>query len=169
LCWLTEGDPDSWPVVVFDWGYYCDRSDIGAVDLLHGHLSGRRPIPGLGAETDVAPWFDAFRDRDHVYVRLSAGERAYEERLEILRESLGPTADRGTFLGDDGQRQDHFKAIDRDWLLTYETAYGHQIRVAFPPEDAAAARVAITAAVREVGCTILKTTTHRGEPTWLDS
>jgi hypothetical protein len=34
-----------------------------------------------------------------------------------------------------GSGRTHFKATDRDWLLTYENWYGHGIRVAFPPED----------------------------------
>ncbi|MFI6259891.1 SMI1/KNR4 family protein [Micromonospora zamorensis] len=164
LCWLTEGVPDTWPVVVFDFGYHCDRYDTGAVDLLHGHLSGRRPVPGLG-RTNTSPWFDADRERDSVYVRLSESDRPYEERLRILRTALAPTADRGSFTSDHG-RQDHFKAVDRDWLLTYETAYGHQIRVAFPPDDAATARAAMTGVAREMGCRVLATTTHNGTPTW---
>lgn len=59
--------------------------------------------------------------------------------------------------------------MNRDWLVTYETAYGHQIRVAFPPDDAATARAVITAAAHEMGCTVLATTTHNGTPTWIGS
>ncbi|GIF67475.1 hypothetical protein Ais01nite_55100 [Asanoa ishikariensis] len=167
LCWLTEGDPDAWPVVVFDFALRCDRYDLGAVDLLHGHLSGRAPVPGLGT-VHAVPRFDGSRDRDHVYVRLSDGDRPHEERLRILRAALAPTADRGAFDGGQ-QRQDHFKAVDRDWLLTYETAYGHQIRVAIPPEDAPEARTVITVAAAEMGCAVLSTTTHLGAPTWTDA
>jgi hypothetical protein len=167
LCWLTEGAAGEWPVVVFDYGLRCDRHDVGAVDFLYGCLSGRDRVPGL-AEEDPGRWFDAHRDRVQVYMRLSDGERPYDERLRILRAALAPTADRGAF-SDGRNRQDHFKAIDRDWLLTYETAYGHQIRVAFPPEDAATARAVVAAAVQEMGCTVLATTTHRGEPTWTDA
>ncbi|MBQ0896459.1 SMI1/KNR4 family protein [Micromonospora sp. U56] len=167
LCWLTQGAPDTWPVVVFDFGDHCERYDTGAVDLLYGHLSGRRPVSGLGT-THAIPWFDAARERDHVYVRLSDSDRPYEERLRILRAALTPTGDRGSFTSEHG-RQDHFKAIDRDWLVTYETAYGHQIRVAFPPDDAATARAVITAAAHEMGCTVLAATTHNGTPTWIGS
>jgi hypothetical protein len=168
LCWLTEGVPDAWPVVVFDFGLHHERYDTGAVDLLHGQLSGRRPVPGLG-RTPAKPWFDADRDRDHVYVRLSDSNRPYPERLDILRTALAPTADRGSFTS--GQdRADHFKAIDRDWLLTYtSSASGHRIRVAFPPDDARTARSVITAVAAEMGCTILATTTRTGTPTWIDS
>ncbi|MBE1490879.1 SMI1/KNR4 family protein [Plantactinospora soyae] len=164
LCWLTEGAPDTWPVVVFDFGYHRDRYDTSAVDLLHGHLSGRRPVPGLDG-THPIPWFDASCERDQVYVRLSDSNRPYPERLHILRAILAPTADRGGSTSEHG-RQDHFKVIDRDWLLTYETVYGHQIRVAFPPDDARTARSVITAAAREMGCTVLATTTRNGVPTW---
>jgi hypothetical protein len=168
LCWLTEGESDAWPVVVFDYGYHCDRYDLGAVDLLYGHLSGRHPVPGLGRVHPV-PWFDSSRERDHVNVRLSDGDRPYEERLRILRAALAPTADRGTFAGDGGARQDHFKAVERDWLLTYETAYSHQIRVAFPPHDALTAHAVITAAAHDMGCAVLSARTLQGEPTWTDA
>jgi len=53
--------------------------------------------------------------------------------------------------------RDHFKAVDRDWLLTYENAYGHQIRVAFPPEDEHEARRVVMRAARAMGCTVLDT------------
>ncbi|GAA1799336.1 hypothetical protein GCM10009682_21200 [Luedemannella flava] len=168
LCWLTGGEPDSWPVVVFDYLYHKERYEVGAVDLLHGHFSGSRVIDGLD-EPPRTPWFDAHRDREHVYVRLSDSAVPYAERLRILRAALAPTADRGSFVDEDegdDSRQDHFKAIDRDWQVTYETAYGHQIRVAFPPADAAAARSVIFAAARDMGCTVTRTTTHRGEPVW---
>ena len=153
LCWLTEGDPETWPVVVFDYGYRADRYEIGAAGLLHGQLSGRGPVTDLD-EVHGVPWFDPFRERDQVSVRLSGSGIPYEERLRLLRAVLGPTAGRGAYR-DGENRQDHFKAVDRDWLLTYETAYGHQLRVAFPREDAATARRVITAAVDRIGCTVL--------------
>ncbi len=99
---------------------------------------------------------------------LSEGHLPYPDRLRVLRSVLAPTADRGTFDNDRGGRQDHFKAVNRDWLLTYETAYGHQIRVAFAPEDADTVRVVIGEAARAMGCQIVSAQTIAGDLIWVD-
>ncbi|CCH31770.1 SMI1/KNR4 family protein [Actinosynnema sp. NPDC047251] len=167
LCWLTEGEPDDWPTVVWNPRSGAARYEVGAVGLLHGYLSGRLDVPLLGAPPAV-PWFDAHRELSHVHVRLSEGEGSHGDRLRILRDALHPTADRGGFDDGEGNRQDHFKAVDRDWRLTYENCYGHQVRVAFPPGDEVGARAVILAAVREMGCDVLSARTIEGEPVWSD-
>ncbi|MFI6799676.1 SMI1/KNR4 family protein [Streptosporangium canum] len=167
LCWLTEGEPDGWRVVVWNpRSVAYDASDVGAVEFLHGWLSGRITTPILPGEVEPSPWFEPFREREHVYVKLSEGELPYHERLRILRDALAPTADRGCYSDEDGARQDHFAATDLGWSLTYETAYGHQIRVAFPPGDGERARVTLFDAARRMGCQVLSTTTRLGEPVW---
>ncbi|MER5620935.1 SMI1/KNR4 family protein [Streptosporangium sp. NPDC002544] len=167
LCWLTDGEPDSWRVVVWNSRDVCyDAHDVGAVEFLHGWLSGRITTTILPDGVEASPWFEPFREREHVYIKLSEGELPYLERLRILRDALAPTADRGANDDGDDCRQDHFAATDLGWLLTYETAYGHQIRVAFPAEDEGRARVTLFDAVRRMGCQVLSTTTHRGEPVW---
>ncbi|MER5427016.1 SMI1/KNR4 family protein [Streptosporangium roseum] len=173
LCWLTEGEPDSWRVVVWNpRSVAYDAHDIGAVEFLHGWLSGRITTPILPGGVEASPWFEPFREREHVYIRLSESESPYHERLRILRDALAPTADRGGYsdeddYGDeDDARQDHFAATDLGWLLTYETAYGHQIRVAFPPGDGERARVTLLDAAHRMGCQVVSTTTHLGEPVW---
>ncbi|MEU7453077.1 SMI1/KNR4 family protein [Streptosporangium roseum] len=173
LCWLTEGEPDSWRVVVWNpRSVAYDAHDIGAVEFLHGWLSGRITTPILPGEVEASPWFEPFLEREHVYIRLSESESPYHERLRILRDALAPTADRGSYSDEDDHgdeddaRQDHFAATDLGWLLTYETVYGHQIRVAFPPGDGERARVALFDAARRMGCQVLSTTTRLGEPVW---
>jgi hypothetical protein len=122
------GDPDQWPVVVWNIREGADRYDLGAAEFLLTYLSGQREVNLLGPAPAV-PWFDPFRDRDQAYVRLSEVDLPYVERLRILRETLAPTVDRRSW--DDGNcRQDKFKATGRDWLVMYENAYGHQIRAA---------------------------------------
>jgi hypothetical protein len=163
LCWLTGGRPDSWPVVGWNMRRGVHRYEAGAVELLHGFLSGQREVELLGPAPGV-PWFDPYRKRSQVYVDLSEGVLSYEEELRILREVLAPTADRGSFNAF-GQRQDHFKAIDRDWLLTYGNAGGHQVWVAFPPEDDEEARLVISDAARAMGCRVVAARMN-GQSTW---
>jgi hypothetical protein len=142
-----------------------ERHEMGTVEFLHGWLSGQITVD-LFSALDVAPWFEQFRERTHVYVRLAEGELPYAQRLDILRDAVAPTVDRGSFDGGDAGRQNHFAAVAWDWHLTYETAYGHQIRIAFPPEDEEQARVAVFDAARRMGCRVLSTTTHEGAPIW---
>jgi hypothetical protein len=56
LCWLTTGDPDEWPVVVWNLCYYADLYDVGVVGFLHGYLSGRLQVENLGP-APAHPWF----------------------------------------------------------------------------------------------------------------
>ncbi|MEV6490990.1 SMI1/KNR4 family protein [Actinoplanes sp. NPDC051633] len=152
LCWLTEGPPDEWPVIVWTpRGAFYERHDGGAAAYLL---------------TAVDPWFDQPADLDHVYVRLTDGRLGYDERLRILREALAPTADRGGFRDED-TRQDHFVATDLGWRLTYETAYGHQIRVAYPPEDVVRARETILRTASAMGCHVLSSRRIDGTAVWV--
>ncbi|MGH3738109.1 MAG: SMI1/KNR4 family protein [Micromonosporaceae bacterium] len=163
LSWLTG--EESWPIVLWNirdgWS---QRYECGAVELLHGHFSGRRTIEAWGT-APREPWFDPYRERVQVYLRLAEGDRPYPERLRILRDALAPTADRGSYTHD-GRRQDHFKAVDRDWLVTYETMYGHQLRVAFPAGDEPAARRTVRATVAAMGCRVLSARALDGTPIW---
>jgi hypothetical protein len=162
LCFITEGEPDRWPVAVWNIrGQGADRHEVGAVDLLHGYFTGQRTVQALGP-APALPWFDPHRLRMQLYVRLSDSDIPYSERLRILRAALAPSGDRGAWEGDRDQRQDHVKAVERDWLLMYETAYGHQIRVAFPPEDAAQVLALILDAARAMGCEVVDTSEWPG-------
>lgn len=168
LCWLTEGDPDQWTTVAWNQRDQChDAHPVGAVGFLHGWLTGRIVTTVFRSRDrdEPAPWFEPYRDLRQVYVRLSDSAVPYDDRLRILRDSLAPTASRGGYERD-GSRQDHFAATGRGWRLTYETAYGHQIRIAFPPEDEKQARSLLLDAVGRMGCTVTAITTDRGQPTW---
>ncbi|MEV5824115.1 hypothetical protein AB0L25_00895 [Spirillospora sp. NPDC052242] len=124
-----------------------------------------------GSDVD-GPWFDPYRKDVHVYLQLAEAEGAppYEERLRVLRRSLAPTSARGGFCGADGARQDHFAAAGGRWRLTYETAYGHQIRVAYPPGADTQVRSELLPAIDAMGCRVkdilpVHGTAHWPEPT----
>lgn len=167
LCWLTDGQPDAWPVVIWSRDDAYERFDCGAAEFLEGWISGRIISALLGGDPDLAPWFDRAVDRDHVYVGLGEGDLPYDETLRILRETLTPTADRGSYEHD-GSRQDKFVASETGWQLTYETGSGsgHQLRVAFPPADSERARRAVLTAVERMGCSIRSLDTIHGTSSW---
>ncbi|WP_329020390.1 SMI1/KNR4 family protein [Streptomyces sp. NBC_00690] len=171
LCWLTQGAPHTWRTVAWNpRGHGWSVHPFGAVAFLHHWLSGETAVQGLLPAPETAqPWFDPFVERVHVNIRLVGPPRDdpdYPERLRILRAALAPTVDRGGVDDGDGIRQDHFDVPERRWKLTYETAYGHQIRLGHPPADEEHARTALLAAVRAMGCTVERVTTRLGEPAW---
>ncbi|MFD3611716.1 SMI1/KNR4 family protein [Streptomyces atroolivaceus] len=165
VCWLTVGSPESWPVVIWSRDDDYERFDCGAGAFLDGLTSRSIPTELLHHDPELTPWFDPAVELDHVYVRLGEGPRPYAERLRILRDTLAPTSDRGGYEHN-GQRQDHFAVDGTDWLVTYESAYGHQLRVAFPPADSAAARRAVLAAVDLMGCPVQSADTIHGTSSW---
>lgn len=166
LCWLTAGEPDGWPVVVWEpRGAYYERHELGAVALLTDWLSGRLASDLLPA-APAGAWFDQPRELKHVNLRLTEGPHPYDTRLTLLRDALSPTMDRGGVVLDDGTRQDHFAT--ETWRVTYETAYGHQIRVAYPPEEEPAARAAVTRAISLMGCEVRSAIDVSGRPQWTD-
>ncbi|MFF4161615.1 SMI1/KNR4 family protein [Streptomyces sp. NPDC001741] len=165
VCWLTEGPPESWPVVIWSRDDDYERFDCGAGAFLDGLTSRRIASHLLHHAPELTPWFDPAVEMDHVYVKLGDGARPYSERLGILREALGPTSDRGGYEHL-GLRQDHFAVDGTGWLMTYESAYGHQLRVAFPPADSEAARRAVLAAVELIGCPVLSADTVHGTASW---
>ncbi|WP_414506829.1 SMI1/KNR4 family protein [Streptomyces sp. NEAU-L66] len=165
LCWLTAGPPESWPVVIWSRDDEYERFDCGVAAFLEGWLSSRITSELLHHEPELAPWFDAAVERDHIYIQLDGGTLPYTERLRILRDALAPTADRGSYEHD-GSRQDHFIVTETGWELTYETAYGHQLRVAFPPADSAQARHAVLTAIDRMGCVVQSMNTVHGASSW---
>ncbi|MFB6393067.1 SMI1/KNR4 family protein [Polymorphospora lycopeni] len=167
LCWLTGGEPHRWPVVVWDpRGSRYERHDVTATGFLSAWIDGRLTCGLFPPMPQVAPWFEPVRDLTRIYVRLAGDEHPYAERLRILRAALAPTTDRGGVESADGLRQDRFVATAARWRVTYETMYGHQIRIAFPPGDADRVRAALSAAVASMGCRVLSAMTGDGTPTW---
>ncbi|WP_432841112.1 SMI1/KNR4 family protein [Dactylosporangium sp. CA-092794] len=168
-CWVTAGPPESWRVTIWDArNRRVERFDHDATGFLAGWLQGTLESRLLIASPDVPPWFQPFRRRSHAYVVLSDSDIPYEERLRVLKDALAPIQERGSALGDEDEddRQDFFAAVNRDWIITYETAYAHQIRFAYPPEDDNAVRVFATAVAPTMGSRIVRTTDRRGAPIW---
>ncbi|MFB4319478.1 SMI1/KNR4 family protein [Actinomadura sp. 21ATH] len=172
LCWLTEpaDSPEQWKTVYWtrDDGFEYPEGGVAAV--LAGLLEDLTPRMGEnGADVD-GPWFDPYRRHVHVYLQLAEapGAPPYDERLRILRRSLAPTSARGGFQGATGGRQDHFAAAGGRWTLTYETAYGHQIRVAYPPGADERVRDALLPAIDAMGCRVKGVLPVHGTAHWPD-
>jgi hypothetical protein len=170
LCWLTDGPCEEWPVVVRDRDGRYETHPLGAAEFIEGWAGGHVSSRLLGEmEPDLAPWFNASGRRIHRCLRLSEGRLPHPERLRLLRESLAPTTDRGTWRSEtDGTGQDHFATVDTDWLFTYDMSRPHQIRISFPPEDSQQVRRCLFAAVELMGCQVLEITTADGTslPDW---
>ncbi|MFJ3928228.1 SMI1/KNR4 family protein [Streptomyces sp. NPDC090022] len=170
LCWLTAGDPEHWPVVMWSRDGEYETFPMGAAEFIEGWTGGHVSSRHLAdMEPDLAPWFNTFRPRNDRCIRLSEGPLPHAERLRMLRSALAPTADRGTWRTEDGQSgQDHFATTDTDWQLTYDMANPHQIRISYPPHDHGTVHRRLTAAIRLMACNILAITTAAGTPlpTW---
>ncbi|WP_201009266.1 SMI1/KNR4 family protein [Kitasatospora sp. Root187] len=53
LCWLTEGEPDSWTVVAWNpRSWYYEAYEVGAVEFLHDLLSGRITTAAFSLEEE---------------------------------------------------------------------------------------------------------------------
>lgn len=166
LCWLTDGEPEEWPVVVWSSEGWYETHRTGAAGFIEGWAAGRIRSGLLGTmEPDLAPWFNAFRPRVDRCLRLSEGPSPHEERLRLLRAALAPTTDRGTWRSEhDEMGQDHFATVDTDWLLTYDASRPHQIRIGFPPEDSEHVRRRLYAAAELMECRVLEVLTAAGTP-----
>jgi hypothetical protein len=153
LCWLTGGEPDRWPVVEWNIREGAHRHDAGTVEFLYGYLSGEREAMLLRPPPPV-PWFDPYRERVQVLVVLTGGATPPADRYQRLRACFGPTVDRAVWDGGDGNRQDTFKALDHDWLVTYNQGSAHSVWVDCPPADADNARAILQGAAAAMGCQI---------------
>ncbi len=153
--WLTWGKPDEWPVAFWNprAGQKYDLVEGGAAAFLLAWISGaeklRCPKPTFTS-------FDAWRERAHVTLKLSAPQSSFEARLSALLAAF-PDAERRGEYGEeeDEKRQVHFVAHTGSCRVTYDTVYGHNVRLAAPAEELDAARARIERAFAAVGCTIL--------------
>ncbi|MFF3014749.1 SMI1/KNR4 family protein [Streptomyces sp. NPDC057939] len=166
LCWRTDGAPEEWPVVVWSSEGRYRTHAMGTSEFIESWALGRASSDLLvGMEPDLAPWFNSFRPRTDRCLRLSEGPFSHAERLRLLLESLAPTVDRGSWRSEhDEMGQDHFAILDADWLLTYDAARPHQIRIGFPPEDSGRARQRLLDAVHHMGCEVVEIMTAAGTP-----
>ncbi|MGP3632500.1 SMI1/KNR4 family protein [Streptomyces sp. 24-1644] len=166
LCWLTEGSPEEWSVVVWSSEGWYETHPMGAAEFIKGWARGQVSSSLLvDMEPDLAPWFTAFRPRVHRCLQLSDGPFAHRERLRLLRQALAPTTDRGAWWSEpDGTGQDHFATDGADWLFTYDASCPPQIRADFPPEDRERVRQRLFAAVELMRCEVLRITGAAGTP-----
>ncbi|WP_051798803.1 SMI1/KNR4 family protein [Catenuloplanes japonicus] len=164
MCWLTEGEPDAWPVVVWqprgaEWQLY----PTGVAEFLDGWLSGRIPEVFPAEFTATAQWFDPARELAYATVGLSRSNLPpYDVRLAALLEALAP-ARLLMRAGPEASRQDKLATADCRWRVMYETAYRHQIRFAFPPEDLDAVREAAQRAAPAMGCRLTSSRDYAGD------
>ena len=156
LCWLTGDEPDRWPIVEWNSREGSRRHDVGAVQFLVEYLSGARDVLVLRPPPPV-PWFDPYRELVQVSAKL-AGTSG--DPYRDFRQWFAPTADRAVWDGGDGNRQDSFKALDRGWLVTFNTDVGYgasdrtprlSVWISCPPADVDDVRAAVQFAAEALG------------------
>ena len=155
LCWLIDDGPDDWPVVEWNIREGAHRHDVGAVEFLNDYLTGARTAMLLRPPPPV-PWFEPYRERVQVSANLTAASGPPDDLYRRLRAWFGPTAGRAVRDGGDDNRQDSFKALDHDWLVTYNTynrsRHWHSIWIYCAPADADDAKAVLIAAAAAIGC-----------------
>lgn len=74
LCWLTGGEPEDWPVVVWSSEGWYETHRTGTAGFIEGWTCGRVDSGLLGVmKPDLAPWFNTFRPRVDRCLLLSEG------------------------------------------------------------------------------------------------
>lgn len=143
--WLTDrGAPDRWLVAV--WNPRSGREPAlfeSALEWLTSWL-----------EASESRWFDPWRERALSTISLvELVGTPYAQRLDRLLRALGPVVPRGAYGDEESEkRQVHFLAADGAWKVTYDTVYGHALRLAAPKEELAVAEAAVDRALVAMGC-----------------
>jgi hypothetical protein len=153
--WLTWGEPEQWPVALWNprSGQHYDLVERGAAAFLADWISGEStfklfPKPAFRS-------FDPWRARVHETIALSASTGSFDARLAALRSAFEPVEMRGAHGDeDDERRQVHFVADGGAIRLTYDTVYGHSVRLAAPPEMIDAARARVEGAAATMGVSV---------------
>ncbi|GAA1550302.1 hypothetical protein GCM10009827_083690 [Dactylosporangium maewongense] len=146
LCWDTA---NGWTMALVSEDGEAYRYDLDLTGLLHAYFSGEREFEPL-LEAPPVPWFESWVARRTVTVRFGEAGLPFEERLRILRELLAPTEYRHVY-SDWAVR---FKAVGRDWLVTYQDGSTHQLDIACRPDGFEEARAFVTVAARAMGCAV---------------
>jgi hypothetical protein len=147
--WLTWGQADAWPVAVHNprGGPKYDLVEGGAAALLVQWLRGQPRLSTIQSPSFRS--FDAWRERVHetIEVKAPAGS-SYGDRLAAILAAFAPVERRGEY-GDeeDARRQVHFVAEEGALRITYDTVYGHNVRLAAPSDRIEAARETLARAV----------------------
>lgn len=157
--WLTRGEPDAWPVALWNprGGERYALVEGGAAAFLAEWIGGATRL--LFFEKPPIACFDPWRARVHETLNLSPPTAPFRARLDALLEAFAPTESRGGYGDEAGDaRQVHFVAQDGKVRVTYDTVYGHNVRLAAPEGEMDAARALIERAVAKTGCRVTKVT-----------
>ncbi len=162
--WLTWGEPDSWPVAVWmpRGGEKYDLVEGGAAAFLVQWLDARRPFATMNSPTFRC--FDAWRARVHETIAVNAPVgSSFDDRLAAILAAFAPVERRGEY-GEEGsaRRQVHFVAEAGAIRVTYDTVYGHNVRLAAPEDRIEVGRAALARAVATFGGAL--GTVHRATP-----
>jgi hypothetical protein len=155
--WLTWGAPDEWPVALWNprSGQSYDLVEGGAAAFLAEWLVGDTtfklfPKPSFRS-------FDPWRARVHETITLSAATGSFDARLAALRAAFDPVEARGSYGEDeDDKRQVHFVAERGAVRLTYDTVYGHDVRLAAPAEMIDTSRARVEGAAASMGVAVVR-------------
>ena len=166
ICWLAQGSPNAWPVVVWDYGYGSSLFRLSAVEFLELYLTGNLDEEQVPSRP-VCPWFDQMRNLVEVTVTLSPSGLARRERLRAIVEACGPVVDRGDFEWDGGERQNNLALSGGEWFLTYiSSGERHWVKISFPEGDSDRVEALVRQAVRGMGCDIVEALDDEGELMW---
>jgi len=152
--WLTWGEPDAWPVALWNprSGDRYDLVEHGAAAFLAQWIGGETKL-ALFPEPEVRS-FDPWRARAHATIPFSTPTIPFDARLHALMAAFAPVEMRGSYGEDeDEKRQVHFVADGGAIRVTYDTVYGHNVRLAAPEASMDAARARIERALAATGCT----------------
>jgi hypothetical protein len=154
--WLTWGEPDAWPVAVWNPRSRPDYDLIegGTAAFLVQWLRGRPPLPVLPSPNFRS--FDAWRERVHETIEVKAPPGSgYDDRLAAILEAFAPVERRGEYEEKgSARRQVHFVAEAGAIRMTYDTVYGHNVRLAAPADRIEAAREVLARALAASGATL---------------
>lgn len=162
--WLTWGAPDAWPVALRNprGGEAYDLVEGGAAAFLATWLGGQERFRTMAAPEFRS--FDPWRARVHETIEVKApAEATFGARLAAIRAAFAPLEHRGAY-GDEGSsaRQVHFVADGGAIRVTYDTVYGHNVRLAAPAERIDDVRATLERAVASFGGAL--GAVHRAKP-----
>ncbi|MEV0133722.1 SMI1/KNR4 family protein [Dactylosporangium sp. NPDC050688] len=114
LCWLTKGEPDRWPVVVWhqrngDHHLY----ERGAVAFIVDWVQHTLPAQIVPMPPEDKAWFEPARKLDEVYVYVDGGSGSFEDRVRLLHQVFGPVQTRGAST-EDGHYEVFRPGLDGD-------------------------------------------------------
>lgn len=136
LYWLTDGDPDSWPILIRESrGPGRVVYPFGVAEFLHRWLSGKLTCPIFpGWDVRSNPGFSPERELSPVTVHFSHVAGTFDERLELLMDHFGSSCVRRR----SSSSQSIFQVDPSEIKVTYTDiggGYGAWLALAFPPED----------------------------------